>query len=239
MSGLTDKMQGDNFDAKQLSVLAAPAKTLLLRDYQASARRPGVEGPHVVLLQPPPRRRRRRAARHLRQPQRRRSRRSGPTSRISRGRDASTRRAKILALRLTMQLTPKNKLSVFWDEQPQCSGAAWTGDDGCIQQQGRLDLRRQPGQRLLRRRAELAGDRRLRQHAPEGPAGEVHRAGHQQAAARGRLRHLHLAVGLPGAAGQPDQGSGARAGAVGADLRPQRQPRRRPAAKAASRSAAT
>ena len=32
---------------------------------------------------------------------------------------------KIYALRLTMQLTPKNKLRVFWDEQPQCSGAAW------------------------------------------------------------------------------------------------------------------
>ena len=33
-----------------------------------------------------------------------------------------------------MQLTPKNKLSLFWDEQPQCSGAAWpgTGDDGCM-----------------------------------------------------------------------------------------------------------
>ena len=102
----------------------------------------------------------------------------------------------IYALRLTMQLTPKNKLSVFWDEQPQCSGAAWTGDDGCMSQQGRLDLRRQPGQRLLRRRSELARDRRLRRDAPEGAAGEVHRAGHQQAAARSRLRHLHLAVGL-------------------------------------------
>ena len=51
---------------------------------------------------------------------------SGPTSRTSPGRAASTRRRKIYALRLTTQLTPKNKLSVFWDEQPQCSGAAWT-----------------------------------------------------------------------------------------------------------------
>ena len=31
-----------------------------------------------------------------------------------------------------MQLTPRNKLSVFWDEQPQCSGAACTGEDGCM-----------------------------------------------------------------------------------------------------------
>ena len=36
ISGLNDSMQGDNFDAQQLSVLAAPAKSLLLRDYQVS-----------------------------------------------------------------------------------------------------------------------------------------------------------------------------------------------------------
>ena len=50
----------------------------------------------------------------------------------SRGRAESTRRRSIYALRLTSQLTPRNKISVFWDEQPQCSGAAWTGDDGCM-----------------------------------------------------------------------------------------------------------
>ena len=57
---------------------------------------------------------------------------SGPTQPdFSRqGRIDQTR--SIYALRLTMQLTPRNKLSVFWDEQPQCSGAAWTGDDGCM-----------------------------------------------------------------------------------------------------------
>ncbi len=36
ISGLNDSMQGTNFDAQQLSVLAAPAKSLLLRDYQVS-----------------------------------------------------------------------------------------------------------------------------------------------------------------------------------------------------------
>ena len=47
-------MQGNNFDAEQLSVLAAPAKSLLLRDYQVSVGGPIKQGPHVVLLQPPP-----------------------------------------------------------------------------------------------------------------------------------------------------------------------------------------
>jgi hypothetical protein len=36
LSGLNDSMQADNFDEAQLSVLAAPAKSLLLRDYQVS-----------------------------------------------------------------------------------------------------------------------------------------------------------------------------------------------------------
>ena len=36
------------------------------------------------------------------------------------------------ALRLTSQLTPRNKISVFWDEQKPCEGAAFTDDaDGC------------------------------------------------------------------------------------------------------------
>jgi hypothetical protein len=41
---------------------------------------------------------------------------------------------KIYSLRLTTQLTPKNKLMVFWDEQPNCSGASVTGDDNCNSQ---------------------------------------------------------------------------------------------------------
>ena len=38
----------------------------------------------------------------------------------------------------------------------------------CMQQQGRLDLRRKPDQRIFRRRAELAGDRRLRRASTSG-----------------------------------------------------------------------
>ena len=38
----------------------------------------------------------------------------------------------IESLRLTWQITPRNKLNLFWDEQQQCSGSSWTEDiDGC------------------------------------------------------------------------------------------------------------
>jgi hypothetical protein len=38
-------------------------------------------------------------------------------------------------LRLTIQATPRNKISVFWDEQIPCNGATWSAqDDGCRRQ---------------------------------------------------------------------------------------------------------
>jgi hypothetical protein len=46
------------------------------------------------------------------------------------GRIDTSRR--INALRLTFQLTPRNKLSVFYDNQPSCNGAGWLdGSDAC------------------------------------------------------------------------------------------------------------
>jgi hypothetical protein len=35
---------------------------------------------------------------------------------------------RILGLRLTWQVSPRNKLHLFWDEQLQCSGSAWSDD---------------------------------------------------------------------------------------------------------------
>ena len=87
-SGFNDKMQGNNYDDKQLSVLGKYAPALLVRDYQASLGGPIMRDRDVVLLQLPRGGRRRRAARHLRQQERRRRRPSGPTSRTSRGRAA-------------------------------------------------------------------------------------------------------------------------------------------------------
>ena len=41
----------------------------------------------------------------------------------------------IANLRLTAQLTPRNKINVFWDEQAACSGASWAaGIDACRDQ---------------------------------------------------------------------------------------------------------
>ena len=107
---------------------------------------------------------------------------------------------KIYSLRLTTQITPQEQADAVLGRaaavqrrgmagQPDDDQAACRNKDGWIyggsQNNG-----------FFGRRPELAGDRRLRRHAPEGAAGEVHVACHQQAAARGRLRHLYLAVGI-------------------------------------------
>jgi len=133
-SGLNDKMQGTNFDATQLSVFgSSPAKSLLLRDYQVSAGGPikkdrmwyffnhrGVDFADA-------------------QPGIFANKNAGDATKYSYVPDFSRQgridqKRRIYALRLTTQITPKNKLSLFWDEQPYCSGAAWPGtnaEGGC------------------------------------------------------------------------------------------------------------
>jgi hypothetical protein len=133
LSALNDKMQGDNFDDDQLRVLAAPAKSLLLRDYQASISGPikqdrlwyffnhrGVDFADAI-------------------PGIFANKNAGDPTKWTyepdysrQGRIDDSRR--IFALRLTTQLTPRNKLSLFWDEQPRCSGSGWPGSsaEGCM-----------------------------------------------------------------------------------------------------------
>jgi hypothetical protein len=129
ISALNDKMQGDNFDAKQLSVLAAPAKSLLLRDYQASISGPIVRDRMWYFFN------HRRVNFADAQPGIFANKNAGDPTKWTYEPDF-TRQGRIdqerniWALRLTMQITPKNKLSLFWDEQPQCSGAAWPGSSG-------------------------------------------------------------------------------------------------------------
>ena len=129
-SGFNENMQGNNYDTKQLSVLGRYAPTLLVRDYQASLggpikkdrmwffgnyravdaadAQPGIfanknaGNPNSWTYEP-------------------------DMSRQGR----SDPHRKIMSLRVTTQLTPKNKLMVFWDEQPQCNGAGWKDDDHC------------------------------------------------------------------------------------------------------------
>ena len=86
-------MQGDNFDAAQLSVLAAPAKSLLLRDYQVSVGGPIKKDRMWFFFNHRRVGLRRRAARHLREQERRRPDQVDLLSLTSRDRAASTRRA--------------------------------------------------------------------------------------------------------------------------------------------------
>ena len=133
LSGLNDSMQGTNFDAKQLSVLAAPAKSLLLRDYQVSVGGPIKKDRMWYFFN------HRRVNFADAQPGIFANKNAGDPTKFSYVPDFSRQgridqKRNIFALRLTMQLTPKNKLSLFWDEQPQCSGASWPGtdDNGCM-----------------------------------------------------------------------------------------------------------
>ena len=133
LSGLNDSMQGTNFDAQQLSVLAAPAKSLLLRDYQVSVGGPIKKDRIWYFFN------HRRVDFADAQPGIFANKNAGDPTKFSYVPDFSRQgridqKRKIFALRLTMQLTPKNKLSLFWDEQPQCSGAAYPGteDSGCM-----------------------------------------------------------------------------------------------------------
>jgi len=135
ISGLNDSMQGDNFDAKQLSVLSAPAKSLLLRDYQVSVGGPVLRDRMWFFFN------HRRIDSADAQPGIFANKNAGDPTKFTyvpdftqQGRIDQSR--KIYSLRLTTQISPRNKLMLFWDEQPQCSGAAWPGspedDSGCM-----------------------------------------------------------------------------------------------------------
>ena len=130
---------------------------------------------------------------------------------------------KIYSLRLTTQITPRNKLMLFWDEQPQCSGAAWPGSPTTTRlhvEQGRLDLRRQPEQRLLRSRART----RRRPATTATRTRSVQQVKYTSPATNKLLLEAGFGTyisqwGYDGAARQSDEESDPRPGTVGADLR--------------------
>ena len=134
ISGLNDKMQSDNYDALQLSLFGASAKSLLNRDYQISLGGPVLRDRMWFFFN------HRRVDFADAQPGIFANKYAGDPTKWTyspdfsrQGRIDQTR--SIFAMRLTMQLTPKNKLMLFWDEQPYCSGAAWPGsgsDDACM-----------------------------------------------------------------------------------------------------------
>jgi hypothetical protein len=132
-SGFNDKMQGNNYDAKQLSVLGKYAPALLVRDYQVSLGGP-VKRDRVWFFF-----NYRAVDAADAQPGIFANKNAGDPTKwtyepdLSRQGRADPHR-KIASLRLTTQVTPKNKLMVFWDEQPQCNGAGWNDDDHCNSQ---------------------------------------------------------------------------------------------------------
>ena len=103
-----------------------------------------------------------------------------PDLNVQSRRDLSRR---IDALRLTLQATPRNKFTVFYDNQPYCEGAAWDerendacrvylpGTDGWISGGGWTERFSRPGRRRRsrgttpasgRRRSRSSGSRRFR-----------------------------------------------------------------------------
>src|SRR5688572_7779684 len=130
-TGLNEKMQGDNFDADLARILTAPAKVLKLWDYQASVGGPvrrdrfwyffnwrEVGGADAV-------------------PGMFANKNAGDPTKWTYEPDL-TRQARndqvqrVYALRVSSQLSARHKVTLFWDEQPQCSGAAWSGNDACF-----------------------------------------------------------------------------------------------------------
>ena len=217
-------MQGNNFDATQLSVLAAPAKSLLLRDYQVIGRWTGQMDRIWFFFN------HRRVDSADAQPGIFANKNAGDPTKFTyvpdftrQGRIDQSR--KIYSLRLTTQITPRNKLC--------CSGTSSrsaAARPGRAPNDDRLHVatRTAGSTAAARSTASSALDRTRRRpattrHAPEGAAGEVHVACHQQAPARGRLRHLYLAVGIQERPGNPTKNLVRVQEQSGADLRSQRQ----------------
>ena len=124
------------------------------------------------------------------------------------GHDASRRRAprasSSSSIRLTAQVTPRNKFNFHWDVQRPCNGASFTpSGDACRTQPdsdafvGSLGL----GGLTATTSPETA---RLPAHAGARTPGHVVVAGDQPAAARSGRRHVSRGVGSVRSAGQPD-----------------------------------
>ena len=132
-SGFNDSMQGNNYDAKQLSVLGKYAPALLVRDYQASLGGPVLKDRMWFFFNY------RAVDAADAQPGIFANKNAGDATKWTyepdlqrQGRIENHRR--IASLRLTTQITPKNKLTVFWDEQPNCTNSGWSDDDHCNSQ---------------------------------------------------------------------------------------------------------
>ena len=133
---------------------------------------------------------------------------------------------RMMSMRVTAQVTPRNKVAIFWDEQKPCEGGAAAGFSGnaCRTSTERSRLWRIDG------RADAvgvsharAGDRGLSRLRQSRLSGQVDGARLQQAAARSRLRLLPQPMGRQRSARPRRDEPDPRRGAVRDRLRGQRQ----------------
>ena len=110
----------------------------------------------------------------------------------------------LASIRLTAQITPRNKFNYHQDLQWPCNGSSFTSSgDGCRSQDRLGRVRRLVGPRRSDGH-DLARDGWLPPHAGEEFAVHVVVAGHEQTASRSRPRHVSRGVGAVRSAGEPD-----------------------------------
>ena len=153
-AGVTSGMIGSNYTEElRARGLTTPGETRKVWDFNLGVGGPHRAGPPLVLRAPARRRQRADRAGHVRQRQRRR-----PDEVDVCGRHQPPGRARRVVphhrARLTAQATPRNKFTLFWDQQLPCEGGAASGFSGeRLPQIGRRrGLRRIDGTRRPRRR---------------------------------------------------------------------------------------
>ncbi|HEY7447928.1 MAG TPA: carboxypeptidase-like regulatory domain-containing protein, partial [Vicinamibacterales bacterium] len=130
-TGVNEAMQDSNFTPELLRVLTAPAKVLHLYDFQASVGGPIKKDNLWFFFNW------REVGSGDAQPGIFANRNAGDPTKWTYDPDLSRQARidqtrKIMALRLTWQATPRNKFTVFYDNQPNCTNSGWTDqDDAC------------------------------------------------------------------------------------------------------------
>jgi hypothetical protein len=130
-TGVNEAMQDSNFTPELLRVLTAPAKVLHLYDFQASVGGP-IKKDNIWFFF-----NWREVGSGDAQPGIFANRNAGDPTKWTYDPDLSRQARidqtrKIMALRLTWQATPRNKFTVFYDNQPNCTNSGWTDqDDAC------------------------------------------------------------------------------------------------------------
>ena len=123
------------------------------------------------------------------------TRRTGTTRRIRTIKTRTATAKTVTSFRLTTQATPRNKFSFYYDYQWDCDQGSQSRTEGCRTKGDDYNFGTVFGSGLL-----LRGEHQLLGRTRDHLAGDLVVAGDQQAAPRGRLRHLRQPLGLDAAA---------------------------------------